>query len=86
LADQEIDMTLAGNIHEGDWTVEVETIPAEAGGFRCHVKVEHGSSEGRFRHAFDHSRSYPTEREALLEGLRAGMTWIELKMSQAFDI
>ncbi|MGU7780783.1 UDP-glucose 4-epimerase [Burkholderia sp. PU8-34] len=79
-------MTLSGNIREGDWTVEVDTRPDDAGGFRCRVKVEHGSGPTRFQHAFEHGHTYPTEREAVLEGLRAGMTWIELKLSQVFNV
>ncbi|WP_179405001.1 UDP-glucose 4-epimerase [Burkholderia guangdongensis] len=79
-------MALSGNIREGDWTVEVETIPTGDGGFRCRVRVEHGRPAGPFRHAFDHGPSCPTEREALLEGLRAGMVWIELKASHVFDV
>ncbi|KVZ04400.1 hypothetical protein [Burkholderia ubonensis] len=80
-------MTLSGNIREDDWSVEVETRPdAAGGGFRCRVQVEHGVGAGRFHHAFEHIESYPTEREAVLAGLRAGMTWIELKRSQTFNV
>ncbi|CAN0626317.1 conserved protein of unknown function [Burkholderia multivorans] len=79
-------MTLSGNVREGEWTVEVETLPVEGGGFRCRVQVEHGGPHGHFGHAFEHSQTYWTEREAVLEGLRAGMMWIELKMSQVFDV
>ncbi|AYZ62074.1 UDP-glucose 4-epimerase [Burkholderia multivorans] len=79
-------MTLSGNIREDDWSVEVETRPDGGGGFRCRVQVEHGVGAGRFHHAFEHSESYPTEREAVLAGLRAGMTWIELKRSQTFNV
>lgn len=79
-------MTLSGNVREGDWTVEVETRTDDTGRFRCRVRVEHGGDAGRFQHAFEHSRSYPTEREAVIEGLRAGMTWIELKVSQVINV
>lgn len=79
-------MTLSGNIREDDWTVEVETRPDDAGGFRCRVRVEHSEGTGRFHHEFEHGQAYPTEREAVLAGLRAGMTWIELKRSQVFNV
>ncbi|MBN3817885.1 UDP-glucose 4-epimerase [Paraburkholderia sp. Se-20369] len=79
-------MALSGNIREDDWTVEVETRPDDVGGFRCRVRVEHSEGTGRFRHEFEHGHAYPTEREAVLAGLRAGMTWIELKRSQVFNV
>lgn len=79
-------MALSGNVKEGDWSVEVDTRADEAGGFRCRVQVEHGSGAGRFHHTFEHCRSYATEREAVIEWLRAGMTWIELKMSQVINV
>jgi hypothetical protein len=33
-----------------------------------------------------HSNEFPTEREAVLAGLREGMDWVELKMSNTFSI
>lgn len=52
----------------------------------CDIKVMHGTPGGAFRHAFRHGGTYPAERDAMIEGLRAGMTWIELKMSKAFNL
>jgi len=79
-------MGLKGNISEGSWNVVVETTAA-SGGYRCTVHVTH-ELPGReaFRHAFTHHRTFSTEREAVLEGLREGMTWIELKRTNAFDV
>jgi len=79
-------MTLQGTIHERDWSVEIETRPCESGEFRCRVSVEHGTGAARFHHTFEHSHAYPTEHEAAIEGLRAGMTWIEMKTSQTFSV
>jgi hypothetical protein len=39
-----------------------------------------------FRHAFMHSSIFPTEREAVLAGLREGMDWIQLKMSNTLSV
>jgi hypothetical protein len=83
---QEGHMTLQGNIHERDWSVEVETRPCKSGEFRCRVSVEHGAGTARFHHTFEHSHAYATEHEAMIEGLRAGMTWIEMKASQTFSV
>ncbi|KVF78366.1 UDP-glucose 4-epimerase [Burkholderia sp. FL-7-2-10-S1-D7] len=79
-------MTLQGTIHERDWSVEIETRKCESGEFRCRVSVEHGAGPARFHHTFEHSHAYPTEHEAAIEGLRAGMTWIEMKASQTFNV
>ncbi|CRY14659.1 hypothetical protein [Burkholderia pseudomallei] len=78
-------MTLSGNIKDGDWTVEVTTSPVQ-GGYVCDIEVMHGAPGGAFRHAFRHGGTYPAEHDAMIEGLRAGMTWIELKMSKAFNL
>ncbi len=79
-------MTLQGTIHERDWFVEIETQQCESGGFRCRVTVEHGAGTTHFHHTFEHSHAYPTEHEAAIEGLRAGMTWIEMKAAQTFSV
>ncbi|PXW25392.1 UDP-glucose 4-epimerase [Paraburkholderia caballeronis] len=80
-------MTLKGNISEGSWNVVVETSPAEGGGYRCSVHVTHEvPGHDVFRHSFTHYLTFPGEREAVLEGLREGMTWIELKRTNAFDV
>ncbi|WP_042303453.1 hypothetical protein [Paraburkholderia kururiensis] len=85
-------MTILGNVHEGHWSVAVETAPAPCGaagsrGYVCEICVTHERAGDKlFEHRFRHSRTFVSEREAVLEGLREGMTWIELKMANAFNM
>lgn len=79
-------MTLAGEIHEADWSVQVETTLAEAGGYRCRVHVIHALPDGVCEREFAHGKTFHTEREAALEGLRLGITWIEMKKSCTFNV
>jgi hypothetical protein len=78
-------MTLSANVGDGDWSVAAATHPA-AGGFDCSIQLSHHTSEGIFKHEFKHSAVFPTEREAVLAGLREGMEWIHLKMSNTLSI
>jgi len=80
-------MALKGSINEGSWNVAVETTAVAGGGYRSTVQVTHelaGCSP--FTHTFTHHRTFATEHDAVIEGLREGMTWIELKRSNAFDV
>ena len=79
-------MTLNGHIDSGAWSVQAVTSPGPQGGFRCEVNVSHGSQTQRFTHAFAHHRVFESEREAVLEGLREGMVWIDLKVRHAFEM
>lgn len=79
-------MSLNGHIDSGAWNVEAVTSPAPLGGFCCEVSVSHGPHTERFTHAFAHHRVFENEREAVLEGLREGMLWIELKLGHAFEV
>jgi hypothetical protein len=81
----EIRMTLTGNAHETEWSVDVTTSAVDRG-YRSNVYITHQSASGAFTHDFQHSGPFATEREALLEGLREGMTWVELKKSGALHI
>lgn len=74
-------MTLSGQIHDPHWDVNVETLNEEAGVFRCRIWVNHTQQEGDFEHGFELERTYRTERDAVLAGLREGMIWIEQKMA-----
>lgn len=79
-------MTMKGNISEGQWNVVVKTTAA-TGGYRCTVHVTHDlPGHAAFSHTFTHHRTFSTERDAALEGLREKMTWTELKRTKAFDI
>ncbi|KWO47898.1 UDP-glucose 4-epimerase [Burkholderia sp. MSMB1459WGS] len=79
-------MTLSGEVHEADWSVAIETVPAEAGGFRCRIHVALESPDGACERTFAHSRIHASEREAAIDGLRVGMTWIEMKKSNTFTV
>ncbi|PFH20657.1 hypothetical protein [Burkholderia sp. JKS000303] len=79
-------MTLSGELHEADWSVAIETIPADTGGYRCRIHVTLKSPDGVCERTFAHSRTHVTEREAAVEGLRAGMTWIEMRKSDTFTL
>ncbi|VWC74232.1 UDP-glucose 4-epimerase [Burkholderia aenigmatica] len=79
-------MTISGELHEADWSVEIETIPAESGGYRCRVHVRVRAPGSTCEHVFPHHRVFATEREAAIEGLRSGMTWIEMKKSDTFTL
>jgi hypothetical protein len=78
-------MTLSGNVQEGAWSVNVQTEPAEDGGYRSRIHVRHSSPEGDFEHAFQ-GKKFNTERDAVLDGLREGMTWIGLKMARTIKM
>ncbi|OXH90618.1 hypothetical protein CA831_09600, partial [Burkholderia multivorans] len=76
----------SGELHEADWSVAIETVVAESGGFRCRIHVTLKSPDGGCERTFAHSGIHATEREAAIEGLRAGMTWAEMKKSNTFTI
>ena len=78
-------MTISGNVGDGDWSVAATT-HRTAGGFNCSIQFSHHTPEGIFKHEFIHSNVFPTEREAVLGGLREGMDWVRLKMSNTFSI
>ncbi|ASV99050.1 UDP-glucose 4-epimerase [Paraburkholderia aromaticivorans] len=78
-------MTISGNVGDGDWSVAATTHPT-AGGFDCSIQLSHHTPEGVFTHEFRHSSIFPTEREAVLAGLREGMDWVRLKMSNTLSV
>lgn len=79
-------MTLRGTVDSGKWIVEAMTSPAAQGGFACRISITQSAPEAEFGHAFAHHRTFETEEAAVLDGLRAGMMWIELKTSHVFGI
>lgn len=78
-------MTITGQVTGDDWIVFTDTFPAD-GGFGCEVHVGQSGAGGQFKHRFRHSEVLPTEREAVLEGLREGMVWIDLKRSETIHL
>ncbi|PFH21055.1 hypothetical protein [Burkholderia sp. JKS000303] len=79
-------MTLSGELHTADWSVAIETIAAETGGFRCRIHVTLTSPDGVCERTFEHSRIHAVERDAAVDALRAGMTWIEMRKSNTFTV
>ncbi|MGF6970023.1 hypothetical protein OKW43_007118 [Paraburkholderia sp. WC7.3g] len=79
-------MTLSANAQEGSWSVSVETQEAQEGGFQATIHVRHASPDGDFERTFHQSRVFAVEREAVLEGLREGMTWIALKTTRTIGV
>ncbi|XUW90503.1 hypothetical protein OH764_26460 [Burkholderia sp. M6-3] len=79
-------MTLSANVQEGTWSVSVKTDAAQDGGYQATIDVRHTSAEGDFNHSFRHAKAFATEREAVLEGLREGMTWIALKSTHTITV
>jgi len=74
-------MSLKGSVDAADWTVTCNTEQTPRG-IECSISVEHHNVEGRrFAHRFKHAHTFDDEREAVLAGLREGMTWIHLKAS-----
>jgi hypothetical protein len=80
-------MTLRGTVDAGTWIVEAMTAPSPQGGFTCNISIMPGSPEQLpFSHAFAHHRTFDTEAAAVLDGLREGMLWIDLKNRHAFHV
>ena len=79
-------MALTGQVTGDGWTVSTETFPVD-GGFCCEVYVGHGGAlGGEFKHQFRHSEIFATECETVLDGLREGMVWIQLKRSETIHL
>ncbi|RKE37945.1 hypothetical protein B0G76_4227 [Paraburkholderia sp. BL23I1N1] len=78
-------MALSGNVCDSDWSVSAVTHRAD-GGFACVIQLSHNTPEGVFKHEFTHSNIFPTERDAVLAGLREGMVWVQLKMSKTLSV
>jgi hypothetical protein len=77
-------MTLRGTVNAGQWIVEAMTSPAPKGGYGCQISITASSPEQPFGHAFAHHRTFESEAAAVLDGLREGMLWADLKSRHAF--
>ncbi|MFM0053071.1 UDP-glucose 4-epimerase [Caballeronia grimmiae] len=79
-------MSLKGSIDDSGWTVSCNTEQTSQG-IECSISVEQRNVEGgRFMHRFKHAHTYDNEHEAILAGLREGMTWIRLKASNTISV
>lgn len=79
-------MTMNGTISADTWTVTVETAPAPEGGYGCHIHVSYTPPEAQFSRDFSHHSTFESETAAVLEGLREGVLWVELKTRRAFHL
>ncbi|HEX3383417.1 MAG TPA: hypothetical protein VHU21_26960 [Paraburkholderia sp.] len=79
-------MAISANAQQGSWSVSVQTAEAQEGGFQATIHVKHASPEGDFERTFHQSTVFAVEREAVLEGLREGMTWIALKTTRTIGV
>jgi hypothetical protein len=77
-------MTISGKLSDGDWSVAATT-HSTMGGFECSIQLSHHTPEGIFKHEFKHGGIFSTEPEAALAGLREGMDWIRLEMSNTLS-
>lgn len=78
-------MTVSGKVSDCDWSVSVEVI-REPDGFVPEVHVVHRALDGKFERRFKHHKTFRTESEAVLEGLREGMSWVRQKMENLFSL
>ncbi|CAN7613741.1 UDP-glucose 4-epimerase [Trinickia sp. LjRoot230] len=78
-------MALSGSVSARHWTVTVDTLPV-ADGFACAIRVAHDSTGAPFEHTFKHFKTFGSEREAILDGLREGMLWVEHNASRTFRL
>lgn len=79
-------MAISANAQQGTWSVSVQTEQTQEGGFQATIHVKHASPEGDFERTFHQSQVFAVEREAVLEGLREGMTWIALKTTRTIGV
>jgi hypothetical protein len=79
-------MTLRGTVDSGTWIVQAVASPGTRGGFTCQISITQSAPEQEFGHAFSHHRTFETETDAVLDGLREGMKWIELKNDRVFQV
>jgi hypothetical protein len=79
-------MALSGTINADTWTVGAETVPAPQGGYGCRIRVSHTSPTTQFSRECAHHCTFENEATAVLEGLREGVTWVELKTRHAFHV
>jgi hypothetical protein len=83
---EEHPMTISANAQQGTWSVSVQTEEAQEGGYQATIHVKHESPDGDFERSFLQSEVFAVEREAVLEGLREGMTWIALKTTRTIGV
>jgi hypothetical protein len=79
-------MTMNGTISADTWTVTVETVPVPEGRYGCHIHVSYTPPEAGFTRDFAHHSTFESETAAVLDGLREGILWVELRTRRAFHL
>lgn len=79
-------MTLRATIDSGKWIVEAMTSPAQGGGYTCQISITQSAPEQEFGRCYARHQVFETEAGAVLDGLRAGMKWIELRDAGVFQV
>lgn len=78
-------MTILGRITQDNWSVSVEAHRV-SNGFQPTIQVDLQNEIERFEHRFRHHKVFSSEQEAVLEGLREGVSWIRQKMANSFSL
>lgn len=73
-------MDLCGKVDGDGWTVTAHS--KEKGvEFGCHIGMTAVTLRGALTREFAHDRTFRTAEEAVLEGLKEGMSWVDLTRS-----
>lgn len=77
-------MNLSAKVDGGGWTVAA--CARESGAeFGCLIGTSIVAPGGSVVREFTHDQIFSTPQEAVLEGLRAGMTWVDLTISNTIS-
>ncbi|CAB3774043.1 UDP-glucose 4-epimerase [Paraburkholderia humisilvae] len=78
-------MSLSGKVDGGGWTVTA--CARESGAeFDCLIGTSIAAQDGLVVREFTHDQIFSTPQEAVLEGLRAGMSWVGLTTSNTIGV
>lgn len=77
-------MDLSGKVDGGGWTVMA--CAHEIGGeFGCLISTSVAAMDGAIEHEFTHDQTFSTPQQAVLEGLKEGMSWMGLTTSNTIN-
>ncbi|MGP8437961.1 hypothetical protein ACT2FY_08205 [Paraburkholderia fungorum] len=77
-------MNVSGKVDGAGWTVTA--VARESGAeFGCLIGMSVAAPAGVVVREFAHDRTFSTPQEAVLDGLRAGMSWVGLTTSKTIN-
>jgi hypothetical protein len=77
-------MDMSGKVDGGGWTVTA--CARESGAeFGCLIGTCIAAPDGAVVREFAHDRTFGTPQEAVLEGLKEGMSWVDLTTSNTIS-